>query len=118
VKKLQDNNFDILSLISSDKGCLSGDTRIKTSDGHICLKDIKSKTINIKSYNFITKEATDATAIFYESGEKELYEITTISGKNIKATKDHVFFVKREDDILQLRLEQIKKGDLLLCQED
>lgn len=51
-----------------------------------------------------------------ESGVKEVFELTTSSGKTIKATKDHRFLV--DDRELYKRLEELNVGDFVFMRSE
>ena len=99
------------------RGCLSSDTEILTSEGIKKISELTSKLNKLLCYDFKNKKTVYAESLLLDSGEKELYEITLSDGKKIKATLDHTFFVMRKDKITELKLKDIKEGDLLLCKK-
>lgn len=111
-------NWDGVILIDGMEGCLSGETKIKTPTGAISLKNITNRKIKVKAYDFKNKQVVNTFAIHRKSGEKQTFEIRTKSGKTIEATADHKFFVMRNNNILEVRLSDINRGDLLICQEE
>ncbi len=92
--------------------CISDKSFIKTINGNILLKSIKpNKSFQIISYNFNTKKEEKDFAKRIITGKKIVYELITESGKKIKASKDHVFFVKKGNKIIEKRLEELNEKD-------
>jgi hypothetical protein len=111
--RMADNNFDRFVIVSGEKGCLSGDTPIKTAVGNFRIKDIAARD-EILSYNFKSGRIERSPCKLIDSGVQDVNEIELESGKKVKATLNHVFFVKRDDKIIELQLKDIKEGDLLV----
>lgn len=107
-------NFDSLILITGDKGCLDKNEKIKTDKGIKTLKEFKDgELLTVKAYDFKNNREVKTLAKYFDTGKKEVQKITLSSGKTINATKDHKFFVKRNNKILELPLKEIKEGDLI-----
>lgn len=47
--------------------------------------------------------------------KKELFEITTESGKKIVVTDDHSIMVDRDDKLVEIKANELKKDDTLIC---
>lgn len=47
--------------------------------------------------------------------KKELFEITTESGKKIVVTDDHSIMVDRDDALIEIKASELKKDDTLIC---
>ena len=97
--------------------CLTGDVDILLAD---CIEQCKLKDISDGDYvNTVNRlslkdEPSEMGRFFCEMPDK-LFEITTISGRKIKATKDHPFLVKSEDDKYKMiNVEYLKKGQKLV----
>jgi len=92
--------------------CISKDSFIKTPKGLIQIRSIKNNSkIEILSYNFREDKIEKDNATLINSGKKEVFEIETESGKKIKASKDHIFFVKEGKSILGEVLGNLKVGN-------
>jgi len=100
---------------SSITKCLTGDTLIYTSAGNARLSDlwmgwelnphsIMNRQIACMDQNHNIKYNTISNVIC--QGEKPILEITTTSGKNIKATPDHKFYTTQEWVELQTIIEK------------
>ena len=109
--------WDYFALAAGIPGCLSGDTKIRTSRGDRKVKDIINRKVIVESLNIETGEKEDAVADVFFTGEKQLYEIETEDGRKIKATKDHIFFIKRDEEVIEIKLSDLKSGDELICGE-
>jgi len=96
--------------------CLEANTKIRLPTRTIAIKDlIKTKQFKICAYNFQKDCIEENDAKVFSTGEQVVYEIETIDGKKIKATANHIFFIKRNDKIVELQLKDLKEGDELVC---
>ena len=97
--------------------CLTGDVDILLSNcmDQCKLKDIQNgDSVNTVNHTSLKDESSDITRFFCEMPDK-LFEITTISGRKIKATKDHPFLVKINDEKYEMiKVENLKKGNKLI----
>lgn len=99
--------------------CLTGDTKIQVYDNDVIV-DIEleklrgRKRIVLPSFNTKTLEVEKDSAIFLDSGRKEVFEIMTTNGKKIKASENHIFFVVEDGKIKEKYLKDLKKGDKLV----
>ena len=97
--------------------CLTGDVDILLSD---CIEQCKLKDISDGDYvntvnRLSLKDEPSEMGRFFSKMPDQLFEITTISGRKIKATKDHPFLVKSEDDKYKMiNVEYLKKGQKLI----
>lgn len=98
---------------SGKSGCLSENTKIITDRGIIEIKDLNKE--KVLTYNFKEKKEEYKQAIKIDSGKKQLYLIELENNKTIKATKEHIFFVKENNKVVEKRLLKLKKGDKLVC---
>jgi len=97
--------------------CLTGDTEILLSNRMDCIK-IK----DIRDGNWVTtvhrKSLLDEPSPIYQYFSRmpdQLYEITTISGRRIKATADHPFLVKLADGTYEMKkVEDLKENDKMI----
>ena len=97
--------------------CISNESSICTKKGKILLGNIKPNTeFKLFSYDLLKNKIEEDEAIRIISGNKKVYEIITISGKKIRASKDHIFFVKCGKKIIEKRLEELNDKDYILTQ--
>ena len=96
--------------------CLTGDTEILMSD-RITIKKIKDMkdgdrvtTVNPET---LLDEPSDIHSFFSKMPDK-LYEITTISGRKIKATSNHPFLINNNGNPEWKNLEDLKKNDKII----
>ena len=111
-------------LLVGDTGCLAGDTIINIYRGkhkgrNYTIEELYYKYKNIKKKGIQTwKEKLDTKVLcynyqeniifyndlidIYQSGVKEIFEIKTKSGKNIKSTKDHKFLIDKNNNFKPL----------------
>jgi len=104
-RKLHNTTFGFL--------CLTGDTEILMSN-RLSIKQIKDmkdgdrvNTVNIET---LMDEPSDIHSFFCKMPDK-LFEITTISGRKIKATANHPFLVNNDGKCEWKNLEDLKIND-------
>src|SRR3989338_4674261 len=118
VEVLQKMTSGVPSKVRAGGQCLAPDTLIMKDNGEIIeIKDSYNPLL-VLSENFNT-ERTELTPIITKwEDKKEIFKVITCYPKfEIKASKDHTFFVKTEDGIKEKPLSDIKKGDYLLMPE-
>ena len=113
--KIHKKDWDWVWIVDGPEGCLTGDTCIETTNGNIRIDLIKSEIINVKSFDFHTNSTSIGKAKIIPTNIKKVFEIKLNNNKKVQATKDHTFFVKRNNKILELELKDIMVGDELLC---
>ena len=74
------NKYDFNIAISGKRGCLTGDTLIKTPNGDKSIIEINTKS-NLYSYDFKNKKVIKSYAEKIDSGIKDIYEIETEDGR-------------------------------------
>jgi DNA-directed RNA polymerase beta subunit len=97
--------------------CLSLDTEILTADGTtVALERVQNREVSTVNESSLEVENSGVKNYFeYEAStkEKQMYRITTITGRSIRATQDHPFLTsegwKRVDDL-------DADNDMLTCQ--
>ena len=96
--------------------CLTGDAEILMSD-RMTIKKIKDMndgdrvtTVNPKT---LLDEPSDIHSFFSKMPDR-LYEITTISGRKIKATSNHPFLINNNGYPEWKNLEDLKKNDKII----
>ena len=107
-RKLHNTTFGFL--------CLTGDTEVLMSD-RLTIKKIKDMkdgdrvtTVNPET---LMDEPSDIHSFFCKMPDK-LFEITTISGRKIKATANHPFLVNNNGKYEWKNLEDLKPDDKLI----
>jgi intein/homing endonuclease len=108
------NKYDFVCMVDGNRGCLIGDTLIKTPLGNKKISKIDDISI-LNAYDFKREKEIETTAKKIDSGIKDVYEIITEDGRIIKATLNHIFFVKRNNKVVELPLKDIKEGEELIC---
>jgi DNA-directed RNA polymerase beta subunit/intein/homing endonuclease len=96
--------------------CLTGDTDVLLSD-RMTIKKIK----NMKDGDFVTtvnpetlmEEPSDIHSFFSKMPDR-LFEITTISGRKIKATGNHPFLVNNNGNCEWKNLEELNQNDKVI----
>lgn len=118
IKVLHHMTSGVPSKIRAGGQCLSPDTLIMKDNGEIIQIQESHNPLIITSENF-NKEDTEQTPIIAKwENEKELFKITTCYPQfEIKASKEHTFFVRTENGIEEKQLSEIKEGDYLLFPE-
>lgn len=98
--------------------CLSPNTLVMKNNGELIEIKDSHNPLMIVSENF-NKEKTEETPLIVKwENNKELFKIITSYPKfEIKASKDHLFFVRTNKGIEEKPLEEIKKGDYLIMPE-
>lgn len=113
-RRFQENNNDILLLVDGEKGCLSEDTEIYVNGKVKALKYILDRTIcNTKAYDFSKKVKVNTKCQVFKTGKKKVYELITVYGKKVQATKNHKFFINRNDKMVERKLRDIKVTDII-----
>jgi DNA-directed RNA polymerase beta subunit/intein/homing endonuclease len=89
--------------------CLTEETDVLLSN-RIDIKKIKNikndEWVNTVNKNSLLDEPSDIYNSFYKMPDK-LFEITTISGRKIKATGDHPFLIKSDNLYVMKKLENL-----------
>ena len=99
--------------------CLTGDTEVLMSD-RITIKQIKDMhdgdrvtTVNTET---LLDEPSDIHSFFCKMPDK-LFEITTISGRKVKATANHPFLINNGGKSEWKNLEDLKSNDRMIVRE-
>jgi DNA-directed RNA polymerase beta subunit/intein/homing endonuclease len=107
-RKLHNTTFGFL--------CLTGDTEVLLSD-RMTIKKIKDMRdgdkVNTVNPGTLFDEPSDIHSFFGRMPDK-LFEITTISGRKIKATANHPFLVNNNGACEWKNLEDLASGDKLV----
>jgi len=96
--------------------CLNGDSEILLSD-RLTIKKIKDMKdgdiVNTVNPETLLDEPSDIHSFFSKMPDK-LFEITTISGRKIKATSNHPFLVNNNGKYEWKNLEDLKQNDKVI----
>ncbi|MBI5145521.1 MAG: adenosylhomocysteinase, partial [Candidatus Omnitrophica bacterium] len=93
--------------------CLPKDTKIFTCSGIKSIKDIKigDTVVGFNGYGKVVNK--------FHKGAKELYEVKTKDGYNIRATKEHEVLVFTQDGFRYKKVENLLPGDnLVVCKNE
>jgi ribonucleoside-diphosphate reductase alpha chain len=82
------SNQKNLGTIKSSNLCVSGDTKILTDMGHINIKDLEGKSVNVWNGKEFSK-----TKVFKTGTNKELMKINFSDGCSLKCTPYHKFYI-------------------------
>ncbi len=106
---------DYVLIIDGRERCLSKDTLIKHTKGIDKISNLSNKTILLDSFDFKKNKKITSKGRVFNTGKQIVHEIETEDGRKIKATSKHTFFVLRNTKVIELRLEELKEGDELIC---
>lgn len=109
---------DIQNILA--KKCLSADTKIRIwKNGHwddSTLWDVRlNKHVIVQSINLDSMKTEKKKAVIAYAGKKDVYELTTESGKRIKASAGHKLYIKQKNKVFKEDIANLKKGDKLVC---
>lgn len=129
VPKYLKKSYDVVGIISGHsrvrvgKSCPSLVTIKTIENGVIVDKPIGSfkdkDKIKTLSYDFKNnKYVISDSEVIQEIEEKDFYEVILSSGEKVQCTMKHKLFIYEDGIVKEKRLEDIKEGDLLICQKD
>jgi len=108
----------IPSKVRAGGQCLGPETLIMQDNGEILEIKNSHNPLMIVSQNFNREKTEDTPLIVKWENEKELFKITTKYPQfEIKASKDHTFFVRTGNGIEEKSLCDINEGDYLIMPE-
>jgi len=118
IEVLQKMTSGIPSKIRAGGQCLSPDTLIMKDNGEIIEISDSHNPLMILSENFNKEKIEETPLIVKWENNKELFKIITCYPKfEIKASKDHLFFVRTDKGIEEKPISEINKGDYLIMPE-
>lgn len=101
----------------SGDACLTGDTLISTSDGLKRIDSFYTDVTDTKwhplSITVDSRIGLQKTTHWRYSGKKQTYKITTQRGNHIDCTDNHQLLVLRNGELVWVRADSVKIGDLL-----
>ena len=108
-------DWDFCIIIDGIERCLAEDTLIKTNKGDKYIKELMNKTFTVSTYNIKKNKEEEGKATVIDTGKQTIYEIETEDGRKVQATKNHTFFIKRNEKIIEIKLKDLKEGEELIC---
>lgn len=99
--------------------CLIKETLIQSCDGNILsIKNSHNplvvKSMSTKNFSLIDSPITDR----WETKKSQIYKIITKYPRmEVQTSKDHVFFVRTNEEIIEKAAEELKEGDFLIMPE-
>lgn len=129
-KPMRPHKFQILGMNKSDSkistqkrikiscDCVTGDTRVLTSQGWKTIYDI-AEEFNPKSmtFEYVVRGKLYKGTAPYHKGKQPVWELTASNGRTIKATKDHRFLVysgQGGNKKVWRTLDRIRVGDRMV----
>jgi hypothetical protein len=95
--------------------CMEENTVIKTLNGLIKIKDLPNpEPFRVWGFNFDKKRPELDLAVKTYSGEKEIFNIVTETGEEVKATREHRFFILNGSKIQEKKVDELRVGDKLV----
>src|SRR3989344_8910590 len=95
--------------INGSNPCVTGDSLISTSEGYKRIRDLVGGAVTI--IDGVGRESL-VTNVF-PTGQKEIYELKTKSGFNLKLTADHKIFTANRGDVA---LKDLTEKDFVMLQ--
>ncbi len=118
IRVLQHMTSGVPGKVRAGGQCLSPDTLIMKDDGEILKIKESHNPLLVLSENFNTEKTEQTPLIAKWKNNKELLKVTTCYPRfEIKASKDHTFFVRTSEGIKEKPLSEIKQGDYLVMPE-
>jgi len=114
--------FKLLVLDEADNMCLTEDTKIVVgmSDHKLGyrFKEIgkieKRRYVPIPSVSLETGEVEDDEGKCIDSGFADFYKMTLEDGRTVEASEKHPFFVWDRESIKEVKVSELKAGDILV----
>jgi DNA polymerase I-like protein with 3'-5' exonuclease and polymerase domains len=98
-------SYGFTQVVTGRSGCLSGETKVLTDKGEIEIARIVREKLG---YGTLTHQGNWKPIVdWFESGEREVFEVELESGKKITLTACHPFWTKEG----WVKLEDLKIGD-------
>lgn len=98
--------MDLYSLTTGLIGqCVAEGERVLTKNGLVAIEDIKTND------EVWTKEGYKKVVNFFNSGEKEVYEIKDEFGFKIRLSKDHVVMSEENGNLREMKVDDLEVGD-------
>lgn len=119
LQKVKSDEFEDGSVFLIDEQTESIDVneKVLTQSGAKRIGDCREgEKIWIMSFNveFEKIEFKEATKV--DNKKKVIYEVKTESGKTVRATADHIFYIREENGkITEKKLNELREGDKLIC---
>jgi ribonucleoside-diphosphate reductase alpha chain len=115
VRKMDNLHYLDGGAITATNPCFTGDMLLHTSEGMERIKDLYTKGTDNAVYvdNRVVNNSLGTSLLpasyVYKTGYKDVYKITTVAGREIKATEYHKFHTDKDDK----QLKDLNVGDKL-----
>ena len=116
----------VYGTITMSNLCVTGDTELLTNQGYITAKELYDTQENLNitidrrtmEFNALDKgvEQVKAIPMHLTAKNADIYELVTRQGFSIKSTAWHKYYVKRDDVIIKIPMNEINIGDRVLVQ--
>jgi hypothetical protein len=97
--------------------CVTGDTEILQGDNASVklISDMKNGDNVMSTYKDDLREMPTVIKNYFSKKDQELLEISTITGRTLKCTKDHPLLVRTSENVYEMiNAENIKVGDQVI----
>jgi len=121
---LFDQGFKVIFMDEADYLCLGENTNIitgwNTNQQITNIKDISTnRYISMPSLNLKTKKIEKDMGKRINPNKKELFSVELEDGRKIECSKDHKFFVKKNNKLKEKKLSELKEGEEIIdCFDD
>ncbi len=95
-------------------GCFGPDERIATDRGLIRAKELADRLDNGEAIQAQTHKGLRPFKTVFRNGVKDLYEVATSRGYQVRVTLDHKMGVLRNGEIVTIPLRELEEGDEIL----
>lgn len=95
-------------------GCFGPDERIATDHGLLPVRELVTRLENGEQIQAQTHRGTRPFTYVFHNGRKDLYEVTTSQGYQVRVTLDHKMGVMRDGQITTIPLRELAQGDEIL----
>ena len=124
VNKVHANNH--ISEVKFSNLCVTGDSLLLTENGYKTAKSLyeSQEELNViidkrtKDYsvNDLGVEQVKAIPMQLTKKDAQVYKLKTKQGFELRATKWHKMYVRRDDEVIKIPLAEVKVGDKVLVQ--
>ncbi len=95
-------------------GCFGPDERIATNRGLLRAKDLADRLDNGEPIQAQTHKGLRPFTAVFRNGIKDLYEVMTSRGYQVRVTLDHKMGVLRNGEVVTIPLRELEEGDEIL----
>lgn len=98
-----------IGVVNGSNLCVSGDTKILTSNGYMEIQGLENKEVDVWN-----GESFSTTTIRKTGIQQKLLQVEFSNGSILKCTPYHKFYVKNGDCTIELRAHELQQGDILI----